>query len=96
MDVEGIMLAMTKEEWYTRDQYDTVVLTDIVPPEVVWDYNERNSFSKNYTGIDYVVYPQQFYEMRKRINYADEKIEEEMKEIYTKEQILEWKKLVKK
>ncbi len=34
--------------------------------------------------------------MRKRINYADEKIEEEMKEIYTKEQILEWKKLVKK
>ncbi len=35
MDVEGIMLAMTKEEWYTRDQYDTVVLTDIVPPEVV-------------------------------------------------------------
>lgn len=96
MDVEGIMLAMTKEEWHTRDEFDTVILTDIVPPEVVRDYNVRNQFSKTYLGYDYCVYPQDFYNMRKRINYSDEKIEEEMKEIFSKELILEWKKTLNK
>lgn len=96
MDVEGMMLAMENENWHTFDEYETVILTDIAPANVVKDYNDRVRYWIHYLGVDYYVYPQQFYEMRTRIGYTLEKIEEEMKEIYTKEQILEWKKNFKK
>ncbi len=87
---------MLNENYHTFDEYGTMILTDIVPPEVVKEFNQIAQFDILYGEKDYTVYPQQFYEMRTRIGYTLEKIEEEMKEIYTKEQILEWKKNFKK
>lgn len=86
------MLAMTKKEWHTFNKYNTVILTDIVPPEVVKDYNEHVVFWRLYGYPDYVVHPKDFYAMRKRIKYADEKIFEEMKIIYNEEEITKFLK----
>lgn len=87
---------MENKDYHQFDEFGTMILTDIVPPHVIVEYNKIAAFDFQYLENDYTVYPQDFYNMRKRINFADEKIEEEMKEIYTKEQILFWKKSVKK
>lgn len=96
MDVDKEMLAMENEDWHTFDEYDTVILTDIAPANVVKDYNDEVRYWTFYLGKDYYVYPQQFYEMRMRIGYTLEKILEEMKEIYTKEQVIKWEEILKK
>lgn len=86
---------MKNKDYHKFNEYGTMILTDIVPPAVVREYNELAKFDILYLEKDYTVYPQDFYEMRKRINYSDEKIREEMKEIYTKEEIIEWEKTFK-
>lgn len=84
------------KEFYTHNEYRVMVLTDIAPPYAVVEYNVLAGLWIPSLEKDYTIYPQQFYEMRTRIGYTLEKVEEEMKEIYTKEQILEWKKNFKK
>lgn len=74
-------------DWWKYDENEVVVLTDIAPPSAVIEYNEMNKFSKNYLGIDYIIHPQDFYNMRKRIKYDDDKIIHEMRQIYTVEEL---------
>ncbi|NMA05720.1 MAG: hypothetical protein GX931_05060 [Acholeplasmataceae bacterium] len=90
---------LSNDDWFYISENSEAILTDIAPVEVIIEYNENKMFGASLRGEKthrLYITPQQFYEMRMRIGYTLEKIEEEMKEIYTKEQILEWKKNFKK
>lgn len=84
---------LRNKEWHYINENGDAMLTDIVPYEIVIEFNELHAFSASLTNsqpTDYID-PQQFFEMRKRINYPEDKILEEIKLIYTVEEITAWR-----
>lgn len=75
------------KKWWTINEFETRVLTDIAPPLAVIEYNESAQYSMNYMQKDYYIYPQDYYNMKKRIGLSYDEIIKDIKEIYTSEEV---------
>lgn len=69
------------------------MLTDIAPPEAVIEYNDYAIYSLITLGTDYYIYPNNYYDMKKRLNYSKDKIMKDINIIYSKEIIDEYNRL---
>lgn len=106
--MEPISLTILKnEEWYYIDkELDLIIPTDNCPVHVLVNYNDymNNLFFLGHNlSIEEIKIRKnkifsisRFIEMRKRIGYTDEKIDEEIKLIFSLEEIDDYKKDLEK
>ena len=90
MDLARLPYYLEKDEW-NQEGYIGREPTDIAPAYVIKDYNDIFQEYDLLYGVTRRIEPERFVEMRKRINYDPDLIEKELKEIYTIEELDEYR-----